>query len=57
MTEYMEWKVKLLRLNDHINSLKTWNGYAEDCQREYDFLLQNEPEKTKEEKEVDNERK
>jgi len=38
-----EWETKLLKLNDHINALTVWNGYAEDCQREYDDLLQQDP--------------
>ncbi|MCD6323261.1 MAG: hypothetical protein J7L77_09580 [Clostridiales bacterium] len=30
---------QLTKLNDYINSLKIWNDYAEDCQRDYDNLL------------------
>ena len=47
MTEYEIWKEKLRVLNNHINNLKEWNDYAEDCQREYDFLLTQEPKKDK----------
>jgi len=41
--EYKEWLAKLNKLNDYINSLTLWSGYAEDCQREYDFLLSQDP--------------
>ena len=43
LKEYEKWVKKLEKLNDHINSLHIWNSYAEDCQREYDFLLQQNP--------------
>jgi len=46
MTEYEIWAKKLKELNNHINNLKEWNDYAEDCQREYDFLLSQEPKRT-----------
>jgi len=40
---YEEWKEKLTRLDNYINSLTTWNGYAERCQRDYDNLLKQDP--------------
>ena len=43
--DYKDWAEKLSTLNDYINSLTTWNSYAEDCQREYDFLLAADPRK------------
>lgn len=36
---YDEWESKLLKLNDHINSLTVWDNYAEKCQAGYDWLL------------------
>lgn len=38
-----EWKEKLKALDDHINSLKKWDEYAESCQRDYDWLLKQKP--------------
>lgn len=38
-----EWKEKVKKLNDHINSLEDWNEYAQDCQNEYDWLLKQKP--------------
>ena len=43
--EYIEWKDKLLKLNEHINALPEWNDYAESCQRDYDHLLSQKPPK------------
>ena len=40
---YQEWADKLKRLDNHINNLKTWDDYAESCQREYDWLLKQKP--------------
>ena len=34
-----EYIKRIETLNNHINSLQDWNGYAESCQRDYDFLL------------------
>jgi len=41
--EFQEWSDKLEKLNDHINSLKVWDDYAESCQRDYDYLLAQDP--------------
>ena len=49
--EYQVWAKKVHKLNDHINSLKKWNGYAESQQREYDHLLLEEDPRLKWEKE------
>lgn len=40
---YDEWKAKLNALDDKINSLKVWDGYAQDLQIQYDRLLQDRP--------------
>lgn len=38
-----EWEEKVKILNEHINSLKVWDDYAQDCQIAYDRLLQQKP--------------
>ena len=43
--EYEIWKEKLMKLTDHINSLSIWDDYAEECQRRYDILLEQDPKK------------
>jgi len=40
---YDEWVEKLTKLNDKINSLETWDNYAEMLQSRYDTLLSEEP--------------
>jgi hypothetical protein len=35
-----ELKAKIKQLNNHINSLKAWDEYAQDCQIEYDRLIE-----------------
>ena len=40
MTRIQKLKDKLNLLNDHINGLKEWDDYAQDCQIAYDRLLQ-----------------
>jgi len=40
---YDQWYDKLMRLNAYINSIKPWNDHAEEMQREYDFLLTQDP--------------
>jgi len=42
---------ELAFLNNHINSIKPWGGYAEACQREYDFLLREYNEEKQKQKE------
>ena len=41
--QYRVWSKKLSNLDNHINSLPKWNGYAEECQRDYDRLLAANP--------------
>lgn len=41
--EYKDWLTKLHTLDKHINSLPTWNDYAEAQQFEYDWLLKQDP--------------
>ena len=41
--EFQEWAEALRKLNAYINSLTEWNDYAEDCQRQYDNLLAQDP--------------
>ena len=45
MNEYKTWVENLDNLNDKINSLEVWDGYAERLQAEYDNLLAQEPKK------------
>jgi len=40
---HLEWVEKVHLLNNHINSLKEWNDYAESCQSDYDWLLKQRP--------------
>ena len=49
--EYQTWSKKVRKLNDHINSLKEWNSYAESQQRDYDYLLLQQDPRLKWEKE------
>ena len=49
--EYQTWLKEVRRLNDHINSLKEWNSYAESQQRDYDYLLLQQDPRLKWEKE------
>ena len=41
--EFQEWAEALRKLDAYINSLTTWNDYAESCQRDYDNLLKQDP--------------
>ena len=41
--EFQNWAEALRKLDAHINSLVVWDDYAEECQRDYDILLSQDP--------------
>ena len=41
--EYKDWLKRLKALDEKINSLKTWDNYAERLQARYDEMLREDP--------------
>ncbi len=45
--EYDKWVKELNNLDQRINNLKVWDDYAEYLQREYDYLIKQNPKEQK----------
>lgn len=50
MEQYEEWVKRLEAMDRKINSLKTWDSYAERLQSRYDEILKEDPRLKKEKK-------